>query len=94
MLHSDTPYDYSIATGEAHSVREFFQEAFICSGLGDWRKYVEIDPRYFRPAEVNALIGDTSKAKEKLGWEPKTKFKDLVRIMVDGDIKNINRNNI
>ena len=55
---------------------------------------MEIDPRYFRPAEVNALIGDTSKAKEKLGWEPKTKFKDLVRIMVDGDIKNINRNNI
>lgn len=89
MLQQDKPDDYVIATGETHSVREFLQEAFEYSGLGDWQKYVKIDPRYFRPAEVEVLIGDATKAKEKLGWEPKTKFKDLVKIMVDADMKNI-----
>jgi GDPmannose 4,6-dehydratase len=69
-----------------HSVREFLDEA--CAHLGiDWGKHVEIDPRYFRPAEVDALCGDASKARERLGWQPAVTFKDLVRIMVDSDVK-------
>ena len=75
-----------IATNETHSIREFLEVAFGHVGL-DWEKYVEIDPRYYRPAEVDLLIGDYSKAKQKLGWEPKTKFVDLVKLMVDADIK-------
>jgi GDPmannose 4,6-dehydratase len=89
MLQQPTPDDYVIATGETHSVREFLEEAFGIVGL-DWQKYVEIDPKYFRPAEVDLLIGDSSKAKEKMGWEPKVKFKDLVKMMVEADIKNAN----
>ena len=89
MLQQPTPDDYVIATGETHSVREFLEEAFGIVGL-DWQKYVEIDSKYFRPAEVDLLIGDSSKAKEKLGWEPKVKFKDLVKMMVEADIKNAN----
>ena len=84
MLQQDEPDDYVIATGEAHSVQEFLEEAFSYVGL-DWRNHVEIDPRYYRPAEVDLLVGDASKAKRKLGWEPKTKFKELVRLMVDAD---------
>ncbi len=90
MLQQPKPDDYVIATGETHSVREFLEEAFKYSGLGDWRKYVEIDPRYFRPAEVEVLVGNPTKAKEKLNWEPKIKFKDLVKIMVDADLRNLN----
>ena len=86
MLQQDSPDDYVIATGETHSVREFLEESFSLVEL-DWQKYVEIDPKYFRPAEVDLLIGDSSKAKQKLGWEPKTKFKELVRIMVEEDLK-------
>jgi len=86
MLQQDQPDDYVIATGETHTVREFLEIAFSHAGL-DWRKHVEIDPRYFRPAEVDLLIGDYSKAKRKLGWEPKTKFADLARLMVDADIE-------
>ncbi len=86
MLQQDQPDDYVVATGETHSVREFLEEAFGYAGL-DWKKYVELDPRYLRPSEVDLLIGDASKAKQKLKWEPKTKFKDLVRLMVDADIK-------
>ncbi|MFN3407510.1 MAG: GDP-mannose 4,6-dehydratase [Limisphaerales bacterium] len=86
MLQQDQPDDYVIATGETHTVREFLEVAFSHAGL-DWRKHVEIDPRYFRPAEVDLLIGDYSKAKRKLGWEPKTKFADLARLMVDADIE-------
>jgi GDPmannose 4,6-dehydratase len=89
MLQQSAPDDYVIATGETHSVREFLEEAFGIVGL-DWQKYVEIDPKYFRPAEVDLLIGDSSKAKKKLGWEPKVKFKDLVKMMVEADIKNAN----
>jgi GDPmannose 4,6-dehydratase len=85
MLQQDEPDDYVIATGETHTVREFLEEAFKHVGL-DWNDYVKIDPAYFRPAEVDLLIGDSSKAKEKLGWEPKTTFKDLVRLMVDSDV--------
>ena len=86
MLQEDQPDDYVIATNEMHSVREFLNVAFGSVGL-DWKKHVEIDPRYYRPAEVDLLVGDCSKAKRRLGWEPKTKFIDLVRLMVDADIK-------
>ena len=89
MLQQDEPDDYVIATNETHSVREFLEVAFAHAGL-EWQKYVEIDPRYFRPAEVDLLIGDASKAKQKLGWEPKTKFVELVKIMVDADMKLLN----
>lgn len=84
MLQQDKPDDYVIATGETHSVQEFLEEAFGMEGL-DWRKYVEIDPEYFRPAEVDLLIGDPSKAKRILDWEAKTHFKELVHIMVEAD---------
>jgi GDPmannose 4,6-dehydratase len=88
MLQQDQPDDYVIATGETHSVREFLEAAFSHVGL-NWEKYVEIDPKYFRPAEVDLLIGDASKARQKLGWQPKTKFTDLVKLMVDADIRRL-----
>jgi len=84
MLQAAEPDDYVLATGEAHSVREFLDEAFGYAGL-DWNDYVAIDERYFRPAEVDLLIGDYSKAKEKLDWEPTVRFHELVRMMVDHD---------
>ncbi len=86
ILQQDSPDDYVIATGETHSVQEFCEEAFGLVGL-DWRKYVELDQRYLRPAEVDVLMGDPSKAKKRLGWEPKVKFKELVKIMVEADVK-------
>src|SRR5580700_1096561 len=86
MLQQEKPDDYVVATNETHSIREFLDLAFGHAGL-DWQKHVEIDPRYYRPAEVDLLIGDYSKAKKLLGWEPKTKFADLARLMVDADIK-------
>ncbi len=86
MMQQPKPDDYVIGTGETHTVREFVQLAFQEAGLGDYKKYVEIDPRYYRPAEVHHLIADSSKAKKMLGWQPKTKFKDLVKIMVWADI--------
>jgi GDPmannose 4,6-dehydratase len=88
MLQQEQPDDYVIATGETHSVREFLELAFEHAGL-DWQKHVEIDPRYYRPAEVDILIGDAAKAKKKLGWRPKTTFADLVRIMTDADIAQL-----
>ena len=87
MLQQDKAEDYVIATGETHSVREFLDEAFGLVGL-DWKKYVEIDPRYYRPAEVDLLLGNHAKAKEKLGWKPKTTFKELVKIMLEYDLNN------
>jgi len=90
MLQQDKPDDYVIATNETHSVREFLEAAFSHAGL-DWRKHVEIDPRYYRPAEVDLLIGDYSKAKLQLGWEPRTKFIDLVKLMVDADVELLRR---
>jgi GDPmannose 4,6-dehydratase len=84
MLQQDKGDDYVVATGETHSVREFLEVAFACANL-DWEKYVKIDPRYYRPAEVDLLIGDASKAKRVLGWQPKTTFAELVRIMVQAD---------
>src|SRR4026208_1345370 len=86
MLQQEQPDDYVIATGKTHSVREFFDEAFSYAGL-DWRKHLEIDERYYRPSEVDLLIGDPSKAKRKLRWAAKTKFKELVRLMVDADLE-------
>lgn len=88
MLQQDEPDDFVIATGESHSVKEFCEEAFGLVGL-DWQKYAELDERYLRPAEVDLLIGDASKAKEQLGWEAKTRFKELVRLMVEADVKSL-----
>ncbi|MEW6214984.1 MAG: GDP-mannose 4,6-dehydratase [Nitrospirota bacterium] len=85
MLQQDKPDDYVIGTGESHSVKEFIEEAFSYAGL-DWKDYVEIDPRYFRPTEVEFLLSDPSKARKMLGWNPRVNFKDLVKIMVDYDM--------
>ena len=85
MLQQDQPDDFVIATGEMHSVREFVQLAFGLVGL-DWQEYVEIDPRYFRPTEVDELCGDASKAKQALGWSPGTSFPELVKIMLAADL--------
>jgi GDPmannose 4,6-dehydratase len=85
MLQQPEPDDYVIATGEAHSVREFLEEAFSYVEL-DWRNYVEIDPHYYRPAEVDVLVGNAEKARTKLDWRPRTTFRELVRLMVDAEI--------
>jgi len=85
MLQSATPDDYVIATGETHSVREFAEKAFVRAGL-DWEKHVVVDPSLFRPAEVDVLIGDASKAKKNLGWRPEVSFEELVDRMVDADL--------
>jgi GDPmannose 4,6-dehydratase len=86
MLQQPKAEDYVIATGETHSVREFLDEVFGLLDL-DWKQYVEVDPRYFRPAEVDLLLGDASKAKRQLGWQPKVTFKGLAKMMVDADMK-------
>ena len=86
MLQMDRPEDFVLGMGESHSVREFLEEAFSYAGL-DWQEHVKIDPRYFRPSEVDNLIADAGKAKRQLGWDPKIKFDDLVRIMVDADMR-------
>jgi GDPmannose 4,6-dehydratase len=86
MLQQERPDDYVIATGETHSVREFLETAFGHVGL-NWQEHVETDPRYYRPAEVDLLIGDCSKARRQLGWEPKTKFAELVKLMVEADLE-------
>jgi GDPmannose 4,6-dehydratase len=91
MLQQDKPDDFVIGTGESHTVEEFVEKAFSYAGI-DWRKYVKIDPRYFRPKEVNNLVADTKKAMEKLGWNPKIKFDDLVKIMVDADLRAVGIN--
>jgi GDPmannose 4,6-dehydratase len=85
MLQADQPGDYVIATGEAHTVRDFVEAAFQQVGL-EWEQFVEIDPRYFRPAEVDMLLGDPTKAADELGWEAKVKFDELVRLMVEADV--------
>jgi GDPmannose 4,6-dehydratase len=85
MLQQEKPDDYVIATGETHSVREFLEEAFSHVGL-DWQKHVVVDPRYFRPAEVDVLQGDAGKARKALGWRPTVGFKELVRSMVEADM--------
>lgn len=87
MLQKDLPDDYVIGTGESHSIRDFLDVAFKYAGINDWSKYVEIDQRYYRPTEVENLIADASKAKDGLGWEPKVRFDELVKIMMDEDLK-------
>lgn len=89
MMQQPKPNDYVIGTGETHSVREFVELAFKEAGLGDYKKYVEIDPRYYRPAEVHSLIADNTKARRILKWKPKTKFSQLVKVMVRNDLENI-----
>src|SRR6266852_4513979 len=91
MLQQDRPKDFVIATGESHTVREFLDLAFDHLDL-DWNRHVEIDPRYFRPAEVDELRGDMSKARRVLNWEPRIKFKELVRTMVDADLEDVRKN--
>ena len=88
MLQQPAPDDYVIATNETHSVREFLEVAFGHVGL-DWQKYIVIDPRFIRPAEVDLLIGDPAKAKNKLGWVPKTNFKNLIHMMLDSDLARL-----
>jgi GDPmannose 4,6-dehydratase len=90
MLQQDTPGDYVVATGETHSVREFCEIAFGHAGL-DWESYVRVDERHIRPAEVDLLIGDPTRAREVLGWQPETSFQDLVCMMVDADLKALER---
>ena len=90
MLQQDEADDYVIATGETHSVAEFLTEAFSHVNL-DWHDYVELDPKYLRPAEVDLLVGDASKARRELGWSPKVTFKELVRLMVEADVSMVNR---
>lgn len=90
MLQQSQPDDYVIATGETHTIKEFLDISFSYLGL-NWRDYVKIDQEYFRPAEVNTLIGDYSKAKRVLGWEPKIKFKELVEMMVKSDLESLDK---
>ena len=87
MLQAKQADDYVVATGETHSVREFCAEAFGCVGL-DWKDFVKVDPKYFRPAEVDVLLGDASKARRELGWKPNVTFKELARLMVEADLES------
>ncbi|MCB4755521.1 MAG: GDP-mannose 4,6-dehydratase [Elusimicrobia bacterium] len=93
MLQQEKADDYVIATGECHSIREFLQEAFGLLGL-DWKKHVEVDPRYYRPSEVDLLVGDSGKARRVLNWKPKVNFKQLVRMMVESDLKLAQREKV
>jgi GDPmannose 4,6-dehydratase len=93
MLQHDRPDDYVVATGETHSVREFCQEAFGHVGL-DWEKHVVVDPMYYRPAEVDLLVGDPGKAGKALGWKPSVTFRDLVRIMLDADLEGVRQGGV
>ncbi|MBJ7450693.1 MAG: GDP-mannose 4,6-dehydratase, partial [Blastococcus sp.] len=86
MLQQDQADDYVVATGETHSIREFLEIAFAHVGIEDWQPKVTQDPRFLRPAEVDLLIGDPTKARKQLGWQPKVGFEDLVRMMVDSDL--------
>ena len=91
MLQQNTPDDYVIATGETRSIKEFLDEAFKFVGIEDWSSYIKIDPRFMRPAEVDVLRGDYSKAQNQLQWKPKTSFTDLVKIMVENDLNLLNK---
>lgn len=89
ILQQDQPDDFVVATGQTHSVQEFLEHAFKYAGLGDWQQYVVIDRQYFRPTEVDVLLGDSTKAKNTFGWEPKITFEELVKIMVDADLRGV-----
>ena len=86
MLQQDTPDDYVIATNCTYSIKDFLDEAFLTIGISDWRPYIRIDSKFIRPAEVDVLRGDATKAYEQLNWSPKTGFKQMVHIMVQNDI--------
>jgi GDPmannose 4,6-dehydratase len=89
MLQQDVADDYVVATGETHSIRELLDVAFARVGIDDWSPYVRQDPRFMRPAEVDLLIGDASKARERLGWKPTVGFAELVQMMVDSDLAQL-----
>ncbi len=91
ILQQDQPDDYVIATGETHSVRDFVRTAFAHVGIYDWERYVETNPQFLRPAEVDLLIGDASKARQNLGWKPRVKFEELVGMMIESDLDNTAR---
>jgi GDPmannose 4,6-dehydratase len=91
MLQRDDAEDYVIATGKTNTVRECVQIAFDEAGVPDWEKHVKIDPQFLRPAEVDQLIGDPAKAKKDLGWEPKTSFEELIRLMTKADLELLSR---
>ena len=91
MLQQDNPEDYVISTGETHSIREFLNIAFKYIGIDDWKPYVKQDLKFMRPAEVDLLIGDSSKAEEKFNWKPKTPFKVWVGLMVENDVKLLSK---
>ena len=94
MLQQSQPDDYVIATGETHSVRELLTVAFATVGINDWKRYIEIDPRLVRPNEVDLLLGDPRKAEQKLSWQAKTRFADLVRLMVTADLEQLKKNSL
>jgi len=89
MLQQDEPSDYVISTGESRSVEDFLRDSFEYAGLGSWEKYVEISSKHMRPYDIDNLVGDSSKAQKDLGWKPSVSYKDLVKLMVDSDIKNV-----
>jgi len=89
MLQQDEPDNFIISTGETHSIRDFLDTGFKHVGIKDWSKYIKVDPRFKRPAELFSLHGSSDKARKILGWQPKMKFKDLVKLMVDEDIKRL-----
>ena len=89
MLQQDEPDDYVVASGSTHSIKEFLTLAFKAVGIDDWKDYVKQDQRFMRPAEVDVLLGSSTKAKMKLGWTPKTNFEDLVKIMITSDINKL-----
>ena len=91
MLQQDTPDDYVIATNKTWSIREFLDEAFKVIGINDWEPYIKIDPKFIRPAEVDILRGDCTKAQTQLNWNPRTSFSDMVKTMVDNDIKLLSK---
>ena len=87
MLQQDEPDDYVVATGETHTVQELVERAFAEVGISDWQQYVRQDPKFYRPAEVDLLIGDATKARDKLGWRPEVDFASLVKMMVQNDLE-------
>jgi GDPmannose 4,6-dehydratase len=91
MLQQDTPDDYVIATNKTWSIKEFLDEAFKVIGINDWEPYIKIDPKFIRPAEVDILRGDCTKARTQLNWNPRTSFSDMVKTMVDNDIKLLSK---
>lgn len=91
MLQQDEPDDYVIATGETHTVRDLLDIAFHRAGVGDWEPHVRQDSRLLRPAEVDTLAGDSSRARERLGWKPRGNFRDLIEMMVDADLADLTR---